>query len=119
MGTKQRTTSSKGARMINITISDHANQRIKERIGIKSQRAKQEYVARAYYEGLRENECDGLSLKFILSRKKEGYENRDLVLYRDQLFVFEDERLVTVLPVDAAFHKTMNKIRCKHNKRIA
>lgn len=105
--------------MTNILISDHANERIKERVGLKSQHAKEAYVMRAYYEGLREKDCTGVSLKFIQRRKKGEYGNRELVLYRDQIFVFQNYALVTVLPVDSAYLKAMNKIRCKRNRKSA
>ena len=45
--------------MVDIIITNHANERIKERVGIKSQRAKEAYVMKAYYEGLREKDCSG------------------------------------------------------------
>ena len=105
--------------MVDIIITHHANERIKERVGLKSQHAKEAYVMKAYYEGLREEDCSGVSLKLIQRRKGDEFTNRDLVLYRDQIFVFDGHALVTVLPVDSDYLKIMNKVRCKHNKRIA
>lgn len=105
--------------MIDLIITCHADQRIKERVGIKSRQARQNYVMKAYGEGLRIGECSGLSLKFMLSRKKEEFAYRELVLFRDQIFVFEKNYLVTVLPTDCDYKKQMDKIRCKHNKKTA
>lgn len=105
--------------MVDIIITNHANERIKERVGIKSQRAKEAYVMKAYYEGLREKDCSGASLKLIQRRKRDEFTDRDLVLYRDQIFVFDGHSLVTVLPVDYDYLKIMNKARCKRNKKIA
>lgn len=105
--------------MIDIIITNHANERIKERVGLKSQHAKEAYVMKAYYEGLREKDCSGASLKLIQRRKRDEFTDRDLVLYRDQIFVFDGHSLVTVLPVDYDYLKIMNKVRCKRNRKIA
>lgn len=105
--------------MTDLIITHHANERIKERVGLKSQRAKEAYVMKAYYEGLREKDCSGASLKLIQRSKKEKYTARELVLYRDQIFVFDGYSLVTVLPVDYDYLKIMNKVRCKRNKKLA
>ena len=77
------------------------------------------HACRALREGLREEDCSGASLKLIQRRKRDGYNARDLVLYRDQIFVFDGHLLVTVLPVDYDYLKIMNKVRCKRNKKIA
>ena len=61
----------------------------------------------------------GASLKLIQRRKRDEFTDRDLVLYRDQIFVFDGHSLVTVLPVDYDYLKIMNKARCKRNKKSA
>ena len=103
--------------MENIIITDHARGRIKERVGIKSQHEKEAFAMKAYYEGLREDDCTGVSLKLIQSCKKDEFWYRELVLYRDQIYVFEGQTLITVLSLDSNYLKIMDKNRCKRNKR--
>lgn len=104
--------------MANIAISNHANKRIKQRVGIKSFNAQVGYVEKAYEQGLRKEDCTCASLR-LLEEREEFSNDRGLVLFRDQIFVFDGLTLVTVLPIDQDYQKLMNKVRCKHNKRIA
>ena len=104
--------------MLNVVISNHANKRIKQRVGIKSFNAQVGYVEKAYKQGLRKEDCTGASLR-LLEEREEFSNDRDLVLFRDQIFVFDGLTLVTVLPIDQDYQKLMNKVRCKRNKRIA
>lgn len=104
--------------MANIAICTHANKRIKQRVGIKGFAAQVDYVEKAYAFGLRKQDCACASLR-LLEGREEFSKGRELVLFRDQIFVFEDMTLVTVLPIDKDYQKVMNKVRCKHNKRIA
>ena len=53
-----------------LIITNHASDRLKERVGLKSQREKETYVLKAYREGLCENDCSGISLKLIQNCKK-------------------------------------------------
>ncbi len=106
---------------MSIYISNHASARLKERVGIKGAKEKENYVRKAYFEGKREDDCTGISLKHIKKHKKAEFEARELVLYQDQIFVFEDQGLITVLSIDKKYAKNMNKNRCKqkkHNKYI-
>ena len=104
--------------MNDIAISNHANKRIKQRVGIKSFNAHVGYVEKAYAFGLRKQDCTCASLR-LLEGSEEFSNDRELVLFRDQIFVFDGLTLVTVLPVDQDYQKLMNKVRCKRNKRIA
>lgn len=105
--------------MSNITICDHANKRIKQRVGIKGFAAQLNYVEKAYKCGLRKEECNCPASVRLLQAREGVAQNRELVLYRDQVFVFEDSTLVTVLPIDHDYQKVMNAIRCKNNRRSA
>lgn len=75
-------------KMANIAISNHANKRIKQRVGIKSFNAQVGYVEKAYEQGLRKEDCTGASLR-LLEEREEFSNDRDLVLFRDQIFVFD------------------------------
>lgn len=104
--------------MNDIVVTNHANKRIKQRVGIKGFAAQVAYVEKAYEHGLRKEDCTCASLR-LLEGREEFSNDRELVLFRDQIFVFDGLTLVTVLPIDQDYQKLMNKVRCKHNKRIS
>ena len=47
--------------MLNVVISNHANKRIKQRVGIKSFNAQVGYVEKAYEQGLRKEDFTAAS----------------------------------------------------------
>lgn len=100
-----------------IRVCDHANERMKERTGIKSRYLMAQNASKAFALGLRESNCKGAELKYIRSYKKDSVNGeRELVLYEDQIWVFEGLTLVTILPRDLDFVKKMEKIRRKNNR---
>ena len=100
-----------------IVVGAHAVQRIKERVGIKSGKKMQLLAEAAYYEGQSIYETSGISLSLMEDRLRPSHPERDLRLYRDQIFVYEYDFLVTVLPKDLGYMKAMEKSRAKHNRQ--
>ena len=56
--------------MLNVVISNHANKRIKQRVGIKSFNAQVGYVEKAYEQGLRKEDCTCASLRLLEEREE-------------------------------------------------
>ncbi len=102
-----------------IFITEHAKKRMKERLpGMKSDRRRQRMAQVAYHEGTSLSDADGAAERYLKCYKKEevAYADRTLILYADAVFVFDDERLVTVLPYNPAFQKRLERNRSKHNR---
>lgn len=100
-----------------ITIIDHSSERIKERVGIKSAKHRQILAEAAYAVGQRIYETEGISRLLMENRLRPQWPTRELVLYRDQIYVFQDEVLITVLPKDANYVRLMEKIRFKEHRK--
>ena len=102
-----------------IMICDHANDRLKERTGVKSRYLMSQNASKAFVLGLREENCKGPELKYLRKYKKDSDNGeRELVLYEDQLWIFEGLTLVTILPRDLDFVKKMEKIRSKRHRAM-
>lgn len=90
-----------------IAITKHADKRIKERVlGMKSAEKRMAFAECAWRLGVHRGEA-GAAADAYLGRREEAaeafadeYAGRDVVLYRDFLFVFEEALLITVLPRD-------------------
>ena len=97
-----------------LIITDHAALRIKERVGIKNAKGKEALAMAAYTEGMRLGECDRLSEIELMAHNK--YEFREVVMYRDQLFIFDGNVLITVLPVNQDYRRIMESKRARMNR---
>ena len=98
----------------------YTDERIKESLaGMKSPRRRQELAWNAYNNGVRLQDSKGVERAYMLQYKKETaeYANRELVLYNDRVFVFDGNRVVTMLPADPKYIRLLERIRRKKNKR--
>ena len=104
-----------------VTITKHAVDRIKQRIGIKNSRGQVDIAENAFLRGVSYDDAVGAQRKYIESRIKDEpeYAGRDIKLYRDILFVFIENRLITVLPPDKIFCKKLQAQRRKKNQNRA
>ena len=95
-----------------IVVTAHADMRIKQRMpGMKSAKRRATLAEAAYNNGVRlENATKSQSVR-ILKHFKEEYPGRDVVLYADRIFIFQDVWLVTMLP-----NERQQKKRGKYNR---
>ena len=101
-----------------LLLTKHAQQRMKERVGIKSVERMYQMAARAFEKGISPDNTDcQMILKSFEKVDREKYPGRDLRMYNDQIYVFCNNWLLTVLPVDNVLRKRMEKKRCKINKK--
>ncbi len=104
---------------VEIIVTQHARERIKERMCIKSLGRMERIAMDAYENGFCLDELTGAMRNHLLkSDKPEEYPDRELRLYGDQVFIFVENYLVTVLPLNMKFRKNMEKKRSKQNKRV-
>lgn len=107
---------------MDIIITKHAERRIKERVpGMKSESKRAAFVADAMARGVRQAESRGAGAAYLRHRKEiaaecEEYAGRDMVLYREYIFVLEGGTLITVLPRSADYGRRMERERAKHRR---
>ena len=89
-----------------MTMTDHGLLRIKERAGIgKSQKKAARLIENAFRRGYKIEETKGL-LRIFLNEKYFTYEaGNNLRLYGGKLYVFEDDRLITVYAIPGSIQK--------------
>jgi len=81
---------------MNIVVTDHAHQRIVERIGIPPDEVIK-LVRIAYYKGINSDRLTK-TLKAYIEKRSIRYEStNEIKLYNDYLFVFCGQLLITVL----------------------
>lgn len=101
-----------------LIITKHAQQRMKERVGIKSAERMYRLATCAFEKGFSMDNTDCMMiLRSFEKIDQEKYPNRILRMYNEQIYVFLNNLLLTVLPVDSELRKKMEKKRSKMNKR--
>lgn len=107
---------------MDIIITKHAERRIKERVpGMKSESKRAAFVADAMARGVRQAESRGAGAAYLRHRKEiaaecEEYAGRDMVLYREYIFVLEGGTLITVLPRSSDYGRRMERERAKRRR---
>lgn len=95
-----------------IVVTIHADMRIKQRMpGMKSAKRRAALAEAAYNQGVRLENATKAQCVRILKHYKEEYPDRDIVLYADRIFIFQDVWLVTMLP-----NEHQPKKRGKYNR---
>lgn len=92
-----------------LIVTDHANARIKERMGL-SKSAAGRIAKIAWEKGLKHSDCTGkleVLLTAIFMKHKTA---NNLRVYAQKVFVFADGKLITVLPLHAQFRKLAEKL---------
>ena len=90
-------------------VTDHAQKRIKERLGI-NKKSIQKVSDKALSLGLKHSETTGRLKKYADSlylKKKRGFNIR---IYSEKVYLFANETLVTVLPLPTDLKKIANKL---------
>ena len=107
---------------MDIIITKHAERRIKERVpGMKSESKRAAFVENAVVYGIRLEGSSGAGAAYLrhkqaLSAEYAEYAGRDLLLYREYIFVMEAGTLITVLPRSCDYGRRMERERAKHRR---
>ncbi len=107
---------------MDIIITKHAERRIKERVpGMKSESKRAAFVENAVVYGIRLEGSSGAGAAYLrhkqaLSAEYAEYAGRDLLLYREYIFVMEVGTLITVLPRSLDYGRRMERERAKHRR---
>ena len=97
-----------------IIITAHAKNRMKERLNIKSPERMQRIAQKAYEKGEGKEDLTGIRYRYLMQYTKG---EKSVKLYNDQVFVFWEKILITVLPKDKRFQRNMEKKRSKAKKQ--
>lgn len=106
---------------MSIVVTRHADQRIKERIpGMKSAGRRAALAQAAWDFGVRLGEGNRVQEEYLRERKAkaliyEEYKGREGVIYRDHMFIFAGDRLITVFPRDE-FAVKAERVRAKAHR---
>ncbi len=97
---------------MDITVTRHAQQRLKERFGVSKKNTR--VVQNALDRGLTHAESTGVVKNYMNNMcLKEGKKANNLIIYAEKTFVFHDKMLLTVVPLP----KSLNSHVLDQNKR--
>ncbi len=97
-----------------MTMTNHGLIRVKERAGVgKSTRKAQRLIENAFERGYKREETKG-ELRKYLDEKYLAYEyGNNMRLYGGQLYVFEDDRLITMYALPGSIQKDIKVLTSK------
>ena len=91
-----------------MTMTNHGESRMKERGGVgKSARKMERMATNALERGYAHKETKGALRRYLDGRYLHYGTGNNMKVYAGQLFVFEDERLITVFPLPSKFQKNI------------
>lgn len=91
-----------------MTMTTHGTARIKERSGIgKSAKKLERLAGNALERGYSHRETKGSLRRYLDNRYLHYGSGNNMKVYAGQLFVFEDERLITVFPLPSKYQKNI------------
>lgn len=93
-------------------ITDHALKRMKERCGIHRSAA-QRLSDKAYTDGISHGETNGRLNKYITALYFQECTANNIRIFADKVFIFNDNVLITVIPLPNNLKKQVNRIRSK------
>lgn len=100
--------------MQKINVTKHGKKRAKERSGIgKSDKKIKKAAQKAYEQGTRFEELKG-TFKRYFERQYENYKGGDIRLYGGQIWVFDNNKLVTVKPIPSRYQLKYNIYKKGH-----
>jgi hypothetical protein len=92
--------------MSEIRVSEHAETRMIERLGIHKKSVRR-IATRAFDEGLTHREVSGKLGRWVDGLYLKHRRGNQIRLYGDKAFIFQDEVLVTVIPIPQNMMKQM------------
>lgn len=100
-----------------IQLTKHAAKRIRQRVGNKSAERMQVLADTAFVQGVRiHDEAIRVAQVRILMRYAKQDADRDYVLYRQNVYVYQNASLITVLPLEPNDLRILEK-NCRKQKR--
>ena len=91
-------------------VTKHAKQRMKERCGLKS-KSTERMAAVAYEKGMKHGDLSGNLKKWVDSLYFKNRTANQIRLYGDKAYIFQNEKLITVLQIPQNLLKETNKLR--------
>ena len=92
-----------------ITISKHAEMRMKERCGA-NKRSTQKIAEKAFKTGFTHSQTKGNLRKWVTSLYFNNKSANNIRLYGDKAYIFTDEKLITVLQIPSNLRNDMRSL---------
>jgi hypothetical protein len=98
-----------------IVITDHANNRLKERCGLQK-KAKKRTVEIAFEKGILHSECVGRLKNYVDHLYQSHGNGNNIRIYGNHVYIFYDVNLVTVLTLPNEHRAALNKVKNKRKE---
>lgn len=99
-----------------ITITKHAEQRLKERVGL-NKKALQRAAEAAYDKGIKHQETTGSLKKWVTSLYFNNKAANNIRLYNEKAWIFTDQKLITVIPMPVSLKKSLREMSERKKNR--
>ena len=103
---------------MNVYISDHARQRIKERCGNEKKSTAERLSSLALERGIKAEETSGDAKRWLESHKRS--EDHELYIYGDKIYIYSISRdaavLITVIHLPQEIRKLLSRNKGKKSK---
>lgn len=91
----------------NITVTKHASLRMRKRLGIPK-KSVNKISTKAYWLGVGESQVSGVLKKYIQEKNEKGYVFRTYKIYGNDIYVFDQLILITVMHIPGRYQKYLN-----------
>lgn len=92
-----------------MVVTKHGEKRARERAGAKKRTAKKMAQA-AFDKGIKHSETSGSLKRYMDSLYLKEHRANNLRIWSEKVWIFYDDRLVTVLPLPTRYKNTVKKI---------
>lgn len=99
-----------------VTITKHAEQRLKERVGL-SKKALQCATEAAYNKGVKHQETTGNLKKWVTSLYSNNKAANNIRLYNGKAWINAEQKLITVIQVPALLQNSLREMSVRKKSR--
>ncbi len=96
-------------------VTRHAGRRARERLGIPK-KATQSNADRALRNGIHLEQTSGSLRRYLDYIWYNDTPKNNIRIYHQNIYIFNNDILVTILPLPAKYHKTADKLEHKNTK---
>jgi predicted HAD superfamily Cof-like phosphohydrolase len=101
---------------MNVQVSHHAEQRIKDRIGV-SKKIADKVAERALEKGITHSETTGRLRRLIDALYLKDRRANNIRIYAEKIYLFADNTLITVINLPNKYKKILEKVPQNVDKR--
>lgn len=101
---------------MNVQVTKHGKDRIKERIGLSKNLAKQN-AEKAFLLGIKHSDTKGSLNRYFTALYFKYQTANNIRIYNRKVYIFQNKKLITVFDLPKKFFKYVDKINGRRNNK--